>query len=130
MVNTPTLPHVSLPQIDVHDVADRVSDRAGDLGGLVSEVLATGYDKVHDLALVAVDRIDDLPDKAVALAGAVIPALRTSRRRSPNPWLILVAVLASFAVVAWVLKRRRASSEPVALPPASTTTPRSVPAAS
>lgn len=129
-MNTPALPHVSLPQIDVHDVADRVGDRAGDLGELVTDALSTGLDKAQDLASAAIDVFDEIPDKALALAGAVIPALRPDSRRTIRPWMIVVAVVASIAVVAWVLKRRRTSSEPVALPPASTPSTSSVSEAS
>lgn len=122
MSSTPTLSHislpdVSLPHVDVHEVTELVSDRAGDVSELVSDVWSTGLDRAQDLAAAAFDILEDIPDKAVALAGAVIPALRPSPRRSKRPWLILAAAVASFVVVAWFLKKRSAgTAEPYAVP--------------
>ena len=111
-----SLPSVSLPHVDVPDVS-ALADRAGDVGELVSDAWSTGVDRAQDLASAAFEVIEDIPDKAIALAGAVIPALRPTPRRSRRPWLLLVAVLASVAVVAWIVKRRRASTaEPYPVP--------------
>jgi hypothetical protein len=112
-----TVPHVSLPHVDVHDVADRVSDRAGDVGELVSDAWSAGLDRAQQLAAAAFDVIDDIPEKAIALAGAVVPALRPTPKRSRRPLLLIAAVLASVAVVAWFAKKRRSgSAEPYPTP--------------
>ncbi len=122
MSSTPTLPHISLPDVtlphvNVHDVTERVSERAGDVGELVSDVWSTGMDRAQDLAAAAFDVLEDIPDKAVALAGAVIPALRPSTKRSKRPFLVVGAAIAAFVVVAWFRKRRRVgSAEPYAVP--------------
>ena len=120
-MNTPTLPtvslpHVSLPHVDVPDVS-ALTERAGDVGELVSDAWSSSLDRAQDLAAAAFEVLEDIPDKAIALAGAVIPALRPTPRRSRRPWLLLAAALASVAVVAWIVKRRRASTaEPYAVP--------------
>jgi hypothetical protein len=89
-VSTPSLPHVSLPRVDVHDVTERV----------------------QDLAASAAERLEDLPDKAVALAGTVIPALRPAPKRSKRPFVLLVlAAIAATAAVAWYMRSRRESSD-------------------
>jgi hypothetical protein len=122
MSSTPTLPHiplpdVTLPRVNVHDVTERVTERAGDVGELVSDVWSTGMDRAQDLAAAAFDVLEDIPDKAVALAGAVIPALRPSPKRSKRPLVLVAAAIATFVVVAWFLKKRRAgSAEPYAVP--------------
>lgn len=133
-MNTPTLPHLSLPTVPrpsvslphvpvphvaVHDVTGRISERAGDVGEFVSDAWSTGIDKVQDLASTAVDAIDDIPEKAVAIAGALIPALRTTPRRSRRPLVIVAVALASVVLVAWFLKKkRRADIEPYLVPTA------------
>ena len=124
MTSTPTrppisLPDVALPHVNVHDVSERVSERAGDVGELVSDVWSTGIDRAQDLAAAAFDVLEDIPDKAVALAGAVIPALRPSTKRSKRPFLFIAAAIGAFVVVAWFLKKRRVrSAEPYAVPTA------------
>ena len=75
-MNTPTL-----PTVDVHAVTDKVSERAGEVSELVTGAFSTGIDKGKDLAGVAFEALEDIPDKAIALAGSVIPALRQDRRR-------------------------------------------------
>ena len=104
----------------MHAVTDRVSERAGDVGGIVSDALSTGLDKAQDLAGVAFEALEDIPDKAIALAGAVIPALRSTPRRSRKPFVILAVVLASLVVVGVVAKKRRSTAtEPYAVPGAN-----------
>lgn len=121
-MNTPTLPHVtlpsvSLPHIGVPDVTHRVADRAGDVGELVTDVWATGRGKVQDLAATAVDVIEDIPEKAIALAGAVIPALRPTPKRSKRPFVLIAAVVTALVLVAWFVKKRNGgSAEPYAVP--------------
>ena len=111
-MSTPTL-----PTVDVHAVTDRVSERAGDVGEIVSDAWSTGLGKAQDLAGVAFEVLEDVPDKAIALAGAVIPALRSTPRRSRKPFVILAVVLASLVVVGYVAKkRRRQATEPYAVP--------------
>jgi len=108
-----SLPHVPVPHVGVHDVTGRVSERAGDLGELVSDAWSTSVDKVQDLAASAVGAIDDIPEKAFALAGALIPALRPTPQRSRRPFVLLAVALASIVLVAWfVKKKRRADVEP------------------
>jgi hypothetical protein len=112
-MSTPTihLPHVSLPDVPHVGLSD-VGDKAGD-------VLSTGFEKVQDLAVAAIDRAGDLasaaadrfeelPDKALTLAGAAIPALRPAPKRSKKPFILLALVL---VVVAggWWFKRKRAA---------------------
>ena len=79
-MNTPTLPRVSLPDVDLHDVTARVADRASDVSDLARDVAgdawSTGLERVQDLAAAAAEVLEDIPDKAIALAGAVVPALR------------------------------------------------------
>jgi hypothetical protein len=107
------LPNVTLP--DLPDVSS-LTDRAGD-------VWSTGFDRAHDLTAAAIDRasdlasaaadkIDDLdlPDKALGLAGAVIPALRPTPKRSKKPFVLLAVVLVVIAGGIW-FKRRRASGD-------------------
>jgi hypothetical protein len=108
-----SLPHVSLPDVDLQVV----TDRAGDVGAIVTDAWSTSLDRAQDLAAVAKDVIDDIPEKAIALAGVVIPALRPPRSRSRRPLLLLVVALTSVAVVAWFLRRRRSTTtEPFAVP--------------
>lgn len=118
-MKTPALAHVpdiTLPHVDVHGVTDLVGERAGDVGEIVTQAWSSGLDHAQDLAAAAKDVLEDFPDKAVALAGAVIPALRPSPKRSRRPVMILVAVLASVMIVAWILKRRRSgTAEPYAV---------------
>ena len=82
-MNTPTLPHLD-----------------------VGDAWTTSLDKVHDLANAAADVIEDIPDRAIALAGTVIPALRP-RTRSRRPFVLLGTVVASLLVVGWLVSRRR-----------------------
>jgi hypothetical protein len=126
-MNTPTLPRVSLPEVDLHGVTTLVADRASDVGDLARDAAAdawsTGLERVQDLAAAAVEVLEDIPDKAIALAGAVVPALRPTPRRSRKPLLLLAVAIASFAVVAWFLKKRRATTaEPYAVPTGPTAT--------
>jgi hypothetical protein len=112
-MSTPTihLPNVALPDVPHVDLSN-VSDRATD-------VWSTGFEKVTDLAAAAIDRagglasaaaerFDDVPDKALTLVGAAIPALRPTPKRSKKPFILLAVVL---VVVAggWWFKRRRAA---------------------
>ena len=134
-MNTPTLPRVSLPEVDLHDVSALVADRASDVSGLARDVAgdawSTGLERVQELAAAAAEVLEDIPDKAIALAGAVVPALRPTPRRSRKPLLLLAVAIASFAVVAWYLKKRRATTaEPYAVPTTGPTTATSVSEAS
>jgi len=113
-MNAPTMPHVaipqvSLPQFDVHDVTERV----------------------QEVAAAAAERIEKLPDRAVALAGSVIPALRPPPKRSKRPFLLLAVALVAALGVAWFVRGRRqiAMDSPDATA-SSTTGDRSVSAAS
>jgi len=92
-VNAPTMPDIALPHVDVHDVSERVQER------------------VQELAASAAERFEDLPERAVALAGAVIPALRPTPKRSKRPLLILVVAVSSLLAVAWFLRSRRDRDE-------------------
>ena len=85
MVAAPTLPHVTLPRVDVHEMSDRV----------------------HGFAASAAERIEELPDKAVALAGTVIPALRPAPKRSVPPIVLVLVVLAAALGVGWFVRSRR-----------------------
>jgi len=110
-MNTPSisLPHVSLPDIPRVDVAE-VTDRAAD-------VWSTGLDKVTDLAVAAIDlagdlaaaaaeRFEELPDKAIGIAGAAIPALRPTPKRSKKPYVFVAIVLAVVVGGLWWRRRR------------------------
>jgi hypothetical protein len=136
-MNTPTLPHVSLPSVSLPDIPDvthrvvhDVGERAGDVGGFVSDAWSTGFDKAQDLAAAAVDVLEDIPEKALALAGAVIPALRPSPKRAKRPFLIVAALVASLVVVAWIVKKRRAEAVESHAVPGSGPRPGNVSAAS
>jgi hypothetical protein len=111
-------PSIHLPSVTLPDLPDvsNVTDRAGD-------VWSTGFDRAHDLtaaaidlasdlASAAVDRFEDLdiPDKAIGLAGAVIPALRPTPKRSKKPFVLIAVVLVVIAGGIW-FKRRRASGD-------------------
>jgi uncharacterized membrane protein len=49
-----------------------------------------------------------MPEKAITLAGAAIPALRPAPKRSKKP-LILVAVVLAVLAGAWWMRRRRSA---------------------
>jgi hypothetical protein len=120
-MSTPTihLPSVSLP--DVPQGLSDVGDRAGDVWstGLekVQDLAAAAIDRAGDLASAAADRLDDLPDKALTIAGAAIPALRPSKKRSKKPFVLLALVLVVVAGGFWFRRRRSAMSDPSALSP-------------
>jgi len=125
-MSTPTihLPHVAIPdvpQIDLSDVSDRATD-----------VWSTGLERVQDLAAAAIgaagglasaaaDRFDDLPDKALTLAGAAIPGLRPARKRSKKPFILLAVVLVVVAGGFWFRRRRNATADLTALSPDDST---------
>lgn len=104
-VQAPSMPDISLPHVDLHEV-----------GG-----------KVQELASFAAERLDDLPDRAVALAGTVIPALRPSPKRSRRPLLLVVVAVAGVLGATWFLRSRR---DQHAVDPLPAATPDAVPAAS
>jgi hypothetical protein len=88
-VSTPSLPHVTLPRVDVHEMTERV----------------------QDFAASAAERIEDLPEKAVALAGTVIPALRPAPKRSKRPFVLLAFALAAAVAAIWFMRSRRQPSD-------------------
>lgn len=110
-MNTPTMPDISLPKVDVQEVTERVQER------------------VQELVTSASERFEDLPERAAALAGAVIPSLRPARKRSKRPLLILVVAVSSAVAIAWFLRSRR-NGQAEAPYPASETGDRPVSAAS
>ena len=122
-MSTPTihLPDVSLPPVPHVGLSD-VGDRAGDVWstGLekVQDLAAAAIDRAGDLASAAVDRLDDLPDKALTIAGAAIPALRPTKKRSKKPFILLAVVLVVVAGGFWFRRRRNAMSDPSVLSPA------------
>jgi hypothetical protein len=113
------LPNVTLPDLpEVSDLTDRATD-----------VLSTGLDKAHDIAAAAIDRasvlasaaaekIEDLelPEKAIGLAGTVIPALRPEPKRSKKPFVLLAVVLVLVAGGFWFKRRRAAGNGGSAYP--------------
>ena len=122
-MNAPSLPHVSmpsLPQVDVHDMTERMQD-----------IASSASARVHDVASSAAERIEKLPDKAVALAGTVIPALRPPPKRSKRPFLLLTVAIVAAVGVAWFMRTRRSSTTDISdSTTAATNGPRTVSAAS
>jgi hypothetical protein len=108
-IHLPTLPDVT--HVDVSDVADRALDK-------VQELAAAALDRASDLATAAAERIEDLPEKAIGLAGAAIPALRPTRKRSKRPFVLLAVVLLVVGGGVWFWRRRSAgdSGAPYAVP--------------
>lgn len=105
-VHTPTMPDLSLPHVGLHDVGGRV----------------------QDLASSAAERLEDLPERAAALAGAVIPSLRPRPKRAKRPIVLLVlAAVVGAVAAAWFLRSRREHSSVDELPASA---PSTVPAAS
>jgi hypothetical protein len=125
-MSTPTihLPSVSLPDVR-HVALSDVGDRAGDAWSIglekVQDLAAAAIDRAGDLASAAADRFDDLPDKALTIAGAAIPALRPSRKRSKKPFILLAVVLVVVAGGFWFRRRRSAAAGLSALSPAERT---------
>jgi hypothetical protein len=111
-MQTPTLPHLPRPSVSLPSVSLPSVALPHVPVPHVTDALASGIDKVQDLASSAVDVIDDIPDKAAALAGALIPALRPKPRRSAKPFALLAVALASVVLVAWFVRKRRAEVEP------------------
>jgi hypothetical protein len=103
-MSAPAIPHVSLPDVPHVDVA-HLADRA-------QSVASTAVERAGELASAAVEKLEDLEltDKAIGLAGAVIPALRPTQKRSKTPFLLLVLVLAAVVGGGWWFTRRRSSS--------------------
>ena len=87
----------------------------------VQDLAAAAIDRAGDLASAAADRFDDLPDKALTLAGAAIPALRPSPKRSKKPFILLALVLVVVAGGLWFRRRRNVMTDPSALSPAERT---------
>jgi hypothetical protein len=101
-MSAPTIhvPHVSLPDVDVSHLADKAHD-----------VASTAVERAGELASAAVEKLEDLElaEKALGLAGAVIPALRPAPKRSKAPFMLIVLVLVAVLAGGWWFKRRRAT---------------------
>jgi hypothetical protein len=118
------LPHVTLPDVPHVELSD-VSDRATDVWSTgfekVQDLAAAAIDRAGDLAAAAADRFEDFPDKALTLAGAAIPALRPTPKRSKRPFILLAVVLVVVAGGFWFRRRRSTASDPSTLSPADRT---------
>jgi len=105
------LPNVTFPDLpEVSDVADRASDAWSTSFDLAHDLAAAAIDRAAGLATAAAERLEDLelPENAIGLAGAVIPALRPAPKRSKKPFVLLAVLLVVVAGGFW-FKRRRAA---------------------
>jgi len=113
------LPTVSLPDLpEVAELTDRASDAWSVGFDRAHDLAAAAIDRASDLASAAADRIEDLEltDKALGLAGAVIPALRPAPKRSKKPFVLLALVLVVVAGGFWFKRRRAAGNGGSAYP--------------
>jgi len=109
-VSTPTLSGVTGTVTDawstgsstVHDLAST----AADLASSAAEVAAT-------VAVAAVEQFEDLPERVVGLASAAKDRIGPTPSRSYKPWVLVVAGLTAFVVVAWWLRRRSSNGPSV-----------------
>jgi hypothetical protein len=118
------VPHVSLPEVPHVDVS-HFADKAHD-------VASTAVERAGELASAAVERLEDLEltEKAIGLAGAVIPALRPAPKRSKTPFVLIVLVIVAVVAGGWWFKRRRATDNGGAAYPAPAHSEAAVTAAS
>jgi hypothetical protein len=125
-MSTPTIhvPHVSLPDVPHVDVS-QLADKA-------QGVAAAAVERAGELASAAAEKLEDLEltEKAIGLAGAVIPALRPTPKRSKTPFLLIVLLVVAAVGGGWWFKRRRASNNGGAAYPAPTHSEAAVTAAS
>lgn len=125
-MSAPTLhvPHVSLPEVPHVDVS-HLADKA-------HGVASSAVERAGELASVAVEKLEDLElaEKAIGLAGAVIPALRPAPKRSKTPFLLIVLVLVAAVAGGWWFKRRRATDNGAFAYPTATHSEAAVTAAS
>jgi hypothetical protein len=94
-------------------VTDTVSDVWSSSARSVQDLAATAA----ELATEVVEQLEDLPDKVVGLASAARSRIGPAPRRSRKPWLFLAAAVAGVLVVAWLWRRRAATTPAVDIGP-------------
>ena len=72
----------------------------------VTDVLSTGAGALQEVASLAVEQFESLPERVADLTGS-------KRRSSRRPWFLAAAALVALLGVAWWMRGRRAGSPAV-----------------
>ena len=72
----------------------------------VTDVLSTGAGALQDVAAIAVEQFESLPERVADLAGS-------TKRSSRRPWLLAAGVLIALLGVGWWMRSRRNGSPAV-----------------
>ena len=98
-------------------MTDTMSDAWSTSTSAVQELAATAAELATEVAVAAVEHLEDLPDKVAGLATAARSRIAPAPRRSLRPWMFVAAAVAAFVVVGWLLRRRSASTPAVDIGP-------------
>jgi len=109
-VSTPTLSGVTGT---VTDAWSSSSSTVHDLATTAAELATTAAEVAATVAVAAVEQLEDIPERVVGLASAAKGRISPAPRRSYKPWVLVVAGITAFVVVAWWLRRRSANGPSV-----------------